>query len=565
MALELGFFFTIAVAGWLCLGALFGRSSGRGSHALAVLGLIGACWAIGELLLLRAVSQPELVTARRVFHLGAAGLPPVWLWVSLRAYGPRWFARRPAAITAAFLVPFFFYSFLYWDGGARFIDWQSPGSPHTHGPYFELYVAHQHLLAALGTYYFVRTAMRLRRTSLPVMTALIAGVAIPLMVNAGFVLGFIESDWTAAALGPAGILIWLAIVDSGLVSNLPIDRNELIEQLDVGVVVADLDSRIVSVNAAARRLTELDRMRGRPLAEAVAAAEQRPDAVVETRGIALRGRLGVVGHALILTDRTEAETSRRRLELAGRLEALGSLTAGIAHEVNNPLAYVQANLSSLAVTAKLLADPALQDRLPGDLRESVSDMEAIVEETREGLERIQLLVQRLKTFTRAPEPSARALEIDLLETVEQAASVASVGLGEGTIRIQASGDHHIATLETAVFQILVNLLLNAVQASTPPAKVVVRLHPQGDGIAIDVIDEGPGITESVLPRIFDPFFTTKPTGTGLGLSLSYDLAQQIGGRLEAVNREARGAIFTLWLPTASPLPSTPEEAHAVSS
>ena len=357
-----------------------------------------------------------------------------------------------------------------------------------------------------------------------------------------------------------GILIWIAIVDSGLVANLPIGRNEVIDQLDVGVVVVDLEDRVVSVNPAARRLADLDGLRPRSLAEVVAAAQQRPDVSIECRRIPLEGRLGRVGHAIILSDRTEAEISRRRLELAGRLEALGSLTAGIAHEVNNPLAFIQANLSSLASTAKQLADPGLRDRLPEDLRESALETEMLVEETREGVERIRLLVQRLKSFSRTPDFSAQAIEIDLADTARQAAAVASVGLKGEAIRIESEPGLRVATLETAVFQILVNLLLNAVQAAPEPAQIVVRLAAREGGVAIEVVDNGPGLPEGVLPRIFDPFFTTKPTGTGLGLSLSYDLAQQVGGRLEAANAEEGGAIFTLWLPEQGPK-SLPSEAR----
>jgi signal transduction histidine kinase len=552
MALEIGFYLTIAVAGWLVLGASLGRTAGRGAFALAALGLIAGAWAVGELMLLHAASQDELILARRVFYLGAAGLPPVWFWVSLRAAEPREMARTRVVIALGFVVPLFFYSFLYWETSGLFVDWQSPTSPHRQGPWFEVFIAHQHLLAAAGTACFIRAAMRMGRSNPPVMTALFLGVALPLLANAAFVLELVEADWTAVALGPSGILIWIAIVDSGLVANLPIGRNEVIDQLDVGVIVADLEDRVVSVNAAARRLAELDGTRPRSLAEVVASAQQRPDASIECRGIPLEGRLGPVGHAVILSDRTEAEISRRRLELAGRLEALGSLTAGIAHEVNNPLAFIQANLSSLASTAKQLADPALRDRLPEDLRESARETETLVEETREGVERIRLLVQRLKSFSQSPDFSAQAIEIELADTARQAAAVASVGLKGEAIRIEGEPDLRVATLETAVFQILVNLLLNAVQAAPEPAQIVVRLAAREGGVAIEVVDNGPGLPESVLPRIFDPFFTTKPTGTGLGLSLSYDLAQQVGGRLEAANAEEGGAIFTLWLPDRGP-------------
>jgi signal transduction histidine kinase len=300
----------------------------------------------------------------------------------------------------------------------------------------------------------------------------------------------------------------------------------------------------------------------------VAAAEERPDTVIETRALVLRGRFGTVGHALILTDRTEAETSRRRLALAGRLEALGSMTAGIAHEVNNPLAYVQANLSSLATTAKQLTDPTWWRQLPEPLRESVADMEGLVDETREGLERIRLLVQRLKSFSRAPDLSASSLKIDLVATIRQAVAVAEVGRPESSIRIEARQEPRIATLEGAVFQILVNLLLNAVQATSGSvedhSEIVVRLESSREGVTIAVADRGPGIPVPLLPRIFDPFFTTKPTGTGLGLSLSYDLAQKIGGHLEAANRDGGGAVFTLWLPFDPPQPEDREALPAVS-
>jgi len=534
------------------LGALLGHRAGRRELALVALGLTGGLWAVGDLLFLGAETTSELILARRLFYLGAAGLAPVWLWLSLRTARPDWFVARPGSILLPFVIPLAAYSCLYWDESVRFIDWQSPSPSHRYGPLFDLYIAHQHALIAIGTVYFLRTSFRLRRTSPVVMSALLVAAALPLFTNIAYLFGGLESDWTAAALAPAGVLFWVAMVESGLVAHLPIDRHRLIEQLDVGVVVADAESRVLSANPAARRLVELEGMIGRRLTDVVAAAEQRTDASIESRALALRGPIGIVGHALILTDRTEAETSRRRLELAGRLEALGSLTAGIAHEVNNPLAYVQANLSSLGSTAKDLSDPALRACLPDSLQESVADMESLVEETHEGLERIRLLVQRLKTFSRTPDLSAHAVEIDLSALVRQSAAVALVGRRGEPLQIEGEEDLHVLTLESAVFQILVNLLLNAAQAAPEDPRIRVRLCRQDPGVRLDVIDNGPGIAPSVLPRIFDPFFTTKPTGTGLGLSLSYDLAKQVGGRLQAGNCEGGGALFSLWLPRYPP-------------
>lgn len=550
MILELGFYLCLAVAGWLTIGTLSGRSAGPGARSFAVFGLIVGLWSTGELMLMRAETPEQITLARRIFFVGATGLPPAWLWLAARAASPGWLERRPWLVGLAFLAPAFFYSTLYWDRSVRFVSWDNP-TP-IHGPWFDFFMAHQYFLCLAGMVLFARTAMRMGRSSVPVMAALVCGVTLPVGVNLLYMFEVVANDWTAVALAPSVLLIWTAVIESGLSSNLPIERHDVIDQLDVGVLVADPEGRIVSVNAAAERLVELDGLRGRLLPEAVAAAQQRPDAIIESRGIALRGRFGVIGHALILSDRTEAEASRRRLELGGRLEALGSLTAGIAHEVNNPLAFIQANLCSLESTAKELAARERLELLPEALRDAVTDMGALVEETQEGVERIRLLVQRLKTFSRTPDLQATPVEVDLEHSLRQAAAIARVGLHGEPIRIHGAEGMRLLTVETAVFQILVNLLLNAVQAAGESPEVDVEVEPSRDGVSIRIADNGPGIADALLPRIFDPFFTTKPTGTGLGLSLSYDLAVRLGGHLQAANRDAGGAVFSLWLPSVPP-------------
>jgi len=546
MTLALGFYMSIAVAGWLTFGALHGRAAGSGTRPFALFGLLMGAWSVGELLCVDAVTSTDLVVARRVLFIGAAGVPPTWFWLAARAAHPGWYAHRPQLIGLAFLAPAFFYSCLYWDQGLRFVSWYSPVP--VHGPWFHLLTIHQYVLSLVALFYFGKTAMRLGRSSRKVMFALATGVALPISVNLLYYFGWVDADWTAVALGPAAMLIWFAVIESGLSSSLPIDHHDVVSQLDVGVIVADPEGRIVSANAAAERLAAMDGLRGRLLPEAVAATEQRTDGVIETRAIALRGRYGVIGHALILNDRTEAEASRRRLELGGRMEALGSLTAGIAHEVNNPLAFIQANLSSLESTAKELSRPEFVDSLPPCLQESVDDMAELLEETQEGVERIRLLVHRLRNFSRTPDLEATAVEIDLATSVRQAVAVAAIGQSGDPFTILDSDGTRVVTIETAVFQILVNLLLNAVQASPEGPAVTVRFEQDHDGVTVRVEDAGPGISEDQISRIFDPFFTTKPTGTGLGLSLSYDLANQLGGHLVASNIDTGGAAFELWLP-----------------
>ncbi len=550
MTLFLGFYLSIFVAGWLTIGALQRESRGGGTRSFAVFGVIIACWSIGELLVLEADTPEQITLARRMLFLGAAGLPPTWFWLGAQAARPRWFIAKPRRVALAFVVPLFFYSCLYGDQSMRFVDWTS--SQPRHGPWFDLFTTYQYALSLIGTGFFLRAALRLGRSSIEVMSVLSAGVALPIGVNIAYYVGWLATDWTAASLGPAAILIWLSAVESGLASRLPEEHYDVIEQLDVGVIVADPDGRIVSANGAAVRLSDLGELRGRLLPEAVAAAEQRPEVMIESRGIALHGRFGITGHALILTDRTEAETARRRVELGGRLEALGSLTAGIAHEVNNPLAFIQANLSSLENTAKQLSEPEILAVLPTTAHFAIDDFAAVIEETQEGVERIRLLVQRLKTFSRAPDLTATAVDVDLARVAHQAAAIASIGQEGTPIRIEGESSVRILTIETAVFQILVNLLLNAVQAQPKGLNVQVEMMEQDQGVCARVSDDGPGIAPALLPRIFDPFFTTKAGGTGLGLSLSYDLATQLGGHLSAANQENGGAVFELWLPAVPP-------------
>ncbi len=548
--LTLGCYLTFAVAGWLTISALHGREAGPGTRSFAAFGIIIGLWSLGELLLMDALTPDDRIFGRRIFFLGATGLSPAWFWLSVRSANPHWYAKWPGLVAAVFAAPAFFYSCLYWDRELRFVSWDSP-TP-IHGPLFDLFMAHQYALSLAGAYYFIQTAIRLGRSSVPIMSAMIVGVAGPLLCSLAYYFGLASVDWTPVALGPAAFLMWLSVVESGLTSGLPIDHHEVIEQLDVGVVVADPEGRIISANAAAERLADARTLLGRLLSEAVATAEQRTDACIESRGIALRGRFGVIGHALILNDRTEAEISRRRLELGGRLEALGSLTAGIAHEVNNPLAFIQANLSSLETTAKELAHHDSAKGLSPALKEAVADMAALVEETQEGVERIRLLVTRLKSFSRMPDLDAIAVDVDLVQSVRQAAAVAAIGQPPDIITIDGAASLRVLTIETAVFQILVNLLLNAVQASPDEPNVRVEIARRDDGVSIRVADSGPGISASVLPRIFDPFFTTKARGTGLGLSISYDLSRQLGGHLEASNNEGGGALFELWLPRVPP-------------
>src|SRR5690606_15886406 len=152
-------------------------------------------------------------------------------------------------------------------------------------------------------------------------------------------------DPAPVLLGFAAVMMRLAVVNSGLLPYLPLARSELLEQVEVGILVADLGGRIIDANWAARRLTGVRQLTGCDIEETIAGLCARSDRAIEVRRFPVRSTVAVVGSAALLADRTDAHHAERRLALAARLEALGFLTAGIAHEVNNPLAFIRANLS----------------------------------------------------------------------------------------------------------------------------------------------------------------------------------------------------------------------------
>jgi two-component system NtrC family sensor kinase len=261
----------------------------------------------------------------------------------------------------------------------------------------------------------------------------------------------------------------------------------------------------------------------------------------------------VVGRGVVIADRSREARIERQLRLAARLEAVGSLTAGIAHEVNNPLAYVRANLAQLEKwTEDLAATPVGAAWTDGNAEDAVDAVD-LTAEIRDGVERITKIVDRLRSFAR-DDPPANRRAVDLADATTRAANLARAGLPTETIALTLDDLPPIQANESEIVQVVLNLLVNALHASGEHGPVEVRLTKADGGAQLKVMDQGSGIPPDLLPHIFDPFFTTRAPGdgSGLGLSVSYDIVRRHGGRLEAANRPLGGAVFTLWLPMEAP-------------
>jgi len=539
----------IAVGAWMALD-LFSPERRRRSLSLGFLGITAGLWAFGDLLELSAHAPQQIVIARSFTYVGACFIGACWLWVSLQAARPRWWVRRPWLIALAFVPSALFYSCVYWDHQGWFVDWAT----HDRGPLFIAHTAWSWSLIAIGIAGFGQAARRLRKASRARMIVLLVGTLTPLVGNAIYLVYGTPIDPTPLLLGFGGLLIRYAIVDAGMTFFLPLGRNDVVEQLEVGVVVADLENTVVDANQASHVLLDEEKLVGRPLGELLDAVEANPNRALERRCFPLRNGRAIVGTGVVIEDRTEARRAEQRLQLAARLETVGSLTAGIAHEVNNPLAYVSSNLSQLEKLTAALARPEVLDRLPQDVRWLAEDGSEMVRDASDGMRRIADLVDRLRRFARDEPDPPTPQRLDLAQVSRTAVAMARVGAPPNAIRTRFEASPPVDAIESDLVQIAINLLVNAIQAADGDPRIDLEVLPWDGGTALRVLDRGPGIPDDALPRIFDPFFTTKlpGQGTGLGLSLSYDLAHRHGGRLEAENRPGGGAAFTLWLPAGRP-------------
>jgi two-component system NtrC family sensor kinase len=254
-----------------------------------------------------------------------------------------------------------------------------------------------------------------------------------------------------------------------------------------------------------------------------------------------------------------------------KLAALGQMVAGVAHEINNPLAFVSNNVAVLQRDLKAVVDllkvyqrgdPTVTEHNPAlsaeirdlaerlDLAYTIDNLDELLVRSRDGLKRIQQIVKDLREFARLDRSDYQ--EADLNAGIDSTINIIRGYAKKKQVQIVTD----LGTLPPVrcfpakVNQVVMNLLTNAIDASRERGTVHVRTYEEGGEVRIVVKDEGAGIPLSVRERIFDPFFTTKPfgQGTGLGLSISYGIVQDHGGRIELDSEVGKGSMFTAILP-----------------
>jgi signal transduction histidine kinase len=422
----------------------------------------------------------------------------------------------------------------------------------------------------------IRAALSSRQSVAPRVhrAAIALGVAVPL-------LGVLVTD---VALPVAGVLFprfgstaytlfGLIAVSTGVRYGLsfftpPRFAGEILDTLHEGVVMISPQGAIRRTNRGFARLCGRpeDALVGTDLAGVLdwtppasgepvenqrgllrqAGAEQIPVSVSSAPLCDQAGNL--IGLVVVVRDLREIEGLRVRMVTQARLAAVGELAAGLAHEINNPLAFVRSNLGQLERHWKELWDAPLSE----EVRAIALESREIIAESVSGVDRAAETVRGVKLFVHTGSPVR--VPSDLNALLDDAVSMLRPQLQAGTIRLEiAQGEiPPVLCAPQELRQVLLNLLVNAIQATGGAGQPSAATWHRPGEVVIEVRDDGTGIAPRDLERIFDPFFTTKPAGegTGLGLSIAWQIVEAHGGRIAVESAPGTGSTFRVHLPAA---------------
>jgi len=412
------------------------------------------------------------------------------------------------------------------------------------------------------------------------------GVAVPLIVAslASTVLPMLQIQpprLSSASFAVLGVAVAYSYLRYGFSAVAPgsFFRRDVLEMLPEGIALVALDGSVRSANGVMARLLGLPPARvvgihieehlSHPVIEPLrdlhevecelaGACGRIPVALSTSRLCDKRGlALGVV---VVARDLRQMVDLRNRLVTSGRLAAVGELAAGIAHEINNPTAYVRANLGQLRDTWAELAKrlpPRGED--PG-LDELLSEGEDLIDESLEGVERTVAIVRDVKGI--AHRGAGVREVVDLNELLREVLRIARPQLCDRVaVEFRLGENSGIRGVPQELKQLFLNLVVNANQAIPKRGTICVTTHQEDGHVIARIEDDGCGISLEDRERIFDPFFTTKPVGegTGLGLAISYQIVQNHAAELFVDSEPGRGTAISVCfdaLGLVEPAPAT---------
>jgi len=540
-------------------------------------------WLSGTIVRLTVPTLDGLRIGIHLVYTGVLTVPPLWLLLAADHARSRLLTFGPSAILLVLFPSALFFLALLTNDGHRLMLREFnfagfEGGPKVFaGPLFWVFIAWAYACVLAGVGYFAVSVRQLppgperRRGAL-----LAASALVPVCSSIVYMLG-LAVDTTPFGFTASLALFYVILFRGRLLESLPLAREDVLAHLEDGVLVADATGNVVAHNPAALRILVAERgaLRGRPLGEALSRlaapgaravprleGDSRTGPEFETaqgRCIEVSGGLlhdaggDLLGRFAMLRDRTEERRYERRIRQIQKLETVGALAAGIAREVNDPLTFVRSNLGEIDRLGSRVAELGKTPR-DAELAYELRDLCSLAAEARQGVDRIARLVDDMRTLFRGAASGVEA--VDLTAVVDDALRGADLARPDGPNVVVSEEGRLLPVRGTAerLTQAVGVLLANARQAlaGAPDPVIRIALRSEAGWVELEVSDNGPGVPEHLRERVFDPFFTTKSPdqGTGLGLSLAFDIARDHGGLLEERSTRGRGATFVMRLPVA---------------
>jgi signal transduction histidine kinase len=367
-----------------------------------------------------------------------------------------------------------------------------------------------------------------------------------------------------------GVTWWSVVRSSNRRLSPQSFAHEILFALPDGVMLLRLDERIRAANRAMGDLMGIpgSELLGRPVSELVSQPEAgigtdpnlswqlRNDCgeripVSVTRSLLRDEKSNSIGWVLVVRDLREVVSLRNRLLSSGRLVAIGQLAAGIAHEINNPIAYVRSNLSLLERHWQRLREELQKSNGEPNLAPVFADGDEVIHETFEGVDRVAAIVRDVGGFS---HPAGTEFDLaDIRTLLERAERMTRPILpGNASIEHEYGAVSLVQCRPHELIQVFLNLLRNAAQAIGDDGTIRIVADSDDVGPWVSIEDNGAGIAPEAMDRIFDPFFTTKAVGigTGLGLAISKQIVERQGGVIEVASTLGSGTRFCVRLAAA---------------
>jgi len=348
--------------------------------------------------------------------------------------------------------------------------------------------------------------------------------------------------------------------------------SEILDTLPNGVAMIRVDGRIRSVNAKMAQMygTPREFLVGFEVGQLLCGFECRPSeesSEVECQmNTGSGGRIAVAVSSTIVCDRTQSPIGlvlvvrdvgevvalRNSLAMSDRLAAVGKLAAGIAHEINNPLAYVRSNLSLLREHWVAIEGEVAKTDTPDYTAVLLAEGEEMIDESLQGVDRAVSIVRDVRGLSHVEQAERDKADVNVL--LDGVIRMARSQLPRTTSIVKQYSE--LPLLECApqqLHQVFLNLVMNAGQAIAESGEIRISTREVDDSIVICVSDDGCGVPADRIDRIFEPFFTTKSVGegTGLGLGIALEIVQRHGGEIDVESPPGEGTAFSVRLPVGT--------------